>query len=389
MAGRRGNGEGTINRRKDGRWEGKYTVQTPSGTKRRTLYGRTRKEVAKKLAEAMGDASRGIVFDAEGLTVGEFVERWLRDVVRPNKSHRTYSTHKQQVDSHVIPTLGRVKLEALRKAHVDRLYARLLAERPGGSGLASSSVRRVHAVLHAALEEAVRGELIPRNPARYANKPKVRQQERKPLDAEQARTFLVAARGNRYEALYVLCLVAGLRQGEALGLRWSDIDLDAGTVYVERQLQRRRGEDGEPGRLVFSEPKNASRRKLGLPRRAASALKSHRRRQAEEKLHAGPLYEDRNLVFATATVTPLDAQNVVNRFFKPLLREAGLPPVRFHDLRHSCLSLLAQWGEPIRDLQALAGHASAAFTMQRYTHHYGTSAGRTARAMDGIFPEED
>jgi integrase len=182
--------------------------------------------------------------------------------------------------------------------------------------------------------------------------------------------------------------MAGLRQGEALGLKWSDMDLDTGTLRVERQLQRRRGEDGQPGRLEFSEPKNASRRTVGLPLRAVRTLRDHRKRQLEEKLAAGPLYEDGGLVFASRVGKPLDAQNVVNRHFKPLLRRAGLPPIRFHDLRHSCLSLLAQRGEPIRDLQALAGHATAAFTLQRYTHHYDASARRTADAMGEILPDE-
>lgn len=144
---------------------------------------------------ARGDAARGIVFDAKGETVGKFLKRWLEDVVKPNKTHRTYTTHRQQVLSHIIPALGQVKLEALRKAHVDRLYADLLRTKPEGAGLAPSSVRRVHAVLHAALEEAVKGDLIPRNPAAHANKPKVRQEEVEPLDAEQARALLEAARG--------------------------------------------------------------------------------------------------------------------------------------------------------------------------------------------------
>ena len=314
------------------------------------------------------------------------MERWLQDVVRPNKTHRTYSTHRQQISSHIIPALGRVKLEALRKAHIDRLYADLLREKPDGSGLSPASVRRVHAVLHAALEEAVRGDLIPRNPAAHANKPKIRQQEIEPLDADQAGAFLQAARGDRYEALYVLCLMAGLRQGEALGLKWTDIDLDAGTLRVNRQLQRVRRDGERSGKLVFSEPKNASRRAVGLPQRAVAALRSHRKRQVEEKLQAGPLYEDQGLVFANGAGGPLEAQNVVNRHFKPLLQRAGLPAIRFHDLRHSCLSLLAQRGEPIRDLQALAGHATAAFTLQRYTHHYDSSARRTATAMDDVLP---
>ena len=270
-----------ITKRKDGLFQGMYTVQTPDGPKRKYIYGRKYEDVEQKLAEARGDAQRGIVFDAKGVTVGAFLERWLEDVVRPNKTHRTYATHRQQVRSHITPALGRVKLEALRKAHIDRLYADLLREKPGGSGLSSSSVRRVHAVLHAALEEAVRGDLIPRNPAAHANKPKVRhaEREREPLDGEQARTLLDAAReaGDRYEALYVLYLQCALRQGEALALRWTDVDLEAGTVRIERQLQRVRRDGEKSGTLVFSEPKNASRRKVGLPRRAVYALRSHRK----------------------------------------------------------------------------------------------------------------
>ena len=138
--------------------------------------------------------------------------------------------------------------------------------------------------MQAALEETTRGDLIPRNPAAHANKPKVRQEEIQPLDAAQAGALLEAARGDRYEALYALCLMAGLRQGEALGLKWSDIDLDAGTLRVNRQLQRVRRDGDKSGSLVFSEPKNASRRTVGLPQRAVGALSSHRKRQLEEKL---------------------------------------------------------------------------------------------------------
>ena len=327
----------------------------------------------------MAGRDKGLTFDAKGLKLGEFLERWLEDVVRPSASHRTYAAHRQQVRTHIAPALGRLRLKDLRKIHVDRLYRQKL-----DSGLSPSTVRRVHAMLHAALEEAVRGDLIPRNPAAHANKPKVRQEEIEPLTAAQAQAFLDAAHGDRYEALYVLCIMAGLRQGEALGLKWSDIDLEVGTLRVNRQLQRVRGGGG----LQFSEPKNASRRTVGLSQRAIVALRNHRKRQSEEKLRAGPLYVDQDLVFATRLGTPIDAQNVVNRHFKPLLKRTGLPLVRFHDLRHSCLSLLAQRGEPIRDLQALAGHHSAAFTLQRYTHHYNASARRTAEAMGDILSDE-
>lgn len=217
----------------------------------------------------------------------------------------------------------------------------------------------------------------------------MRQEEIKPLDADQARTFLNAAKEDPLEALYVVSLTSGLRIGEALGLRWSDINLDAGTLRVSRQLQHMRRLDDKPGTLEFSEPKkHASRRTVGLPERADRALRAHRNRQRKEKFAAGPEWQDNGLVLTTKYGGPVEVQNVVNRHFKPLLLRAGLPPIRFHDLRHSCLSLLAQRGEPIRDLQALAGHATAAFTLQRYTHHYDASARRTADAMGDILPDE-
>src|SRR5215218_2937295 len=372
-----------ITKRKDGRYMARYTVHTPDGPKRKVIYSRTYKEGERKLAEARGDAARGIVFDTKGVTVGDFLTWWLEDVVKPNKSHRTYATHRQQVRSHIAPALGWIKLEALRKAHVDRLYADLLRAKPEGSGLAPSSVRRVHAVLHAALEEAVRSDLIPRNPAAHANRPKVRQQEIEPLDAKQAVALLEAARGNRYEALYVLCLTAGLRQGEALGLKWSDIDLDAGTLRVNRQLQRVRRDGDRSGTLIFSEPKNASRRTIDLPQRALEALRTHRKRQMEEQLRAGAAWADNGgLVFTTTIGTPVEAQNIVNRHFKPLLKRVDLPDIRWHDLRHTYATLLLARGTQPTYVQKSLGHASVQLTLDRYSHWMPSMGRSTAQGID-------
>lgn len=180
-----------------------------------------------------------------------------------------------------------------------------------------------------------------------------------------------------------------LRMGEALGLKWSDVDLDAGTLRVDRQLQRmrREGDEGKPGTLVFSEPKNASRRTVDLPRRTLAALKRHRKRQLEEKLGAGGSYEDSGLVFATVKGTPLDAQNVVNRHFKPLLRRADLPDIRWHDLRHSCFTLLLSSGVHPKYVQHLAGHASIQLTLDRYSHWMPSMGRHTASAMDDVLDE--
>jgi integrase len=177
--------------------------------------------------------------------------------------------------------------------------------------------------------------------------------------------------------LYVLSLTTGLRMGEALGLRWSDVDLDAGTLRVSRQVQRMR----EGGGLVFSEPKNASRRTLELPQRAVEALRSHRKKQAEEKLRAAD-YGDLELVFATGKGTPVDAQNIINRFFKPLLKRAQLPDIRWHDLRHTYATLLLARGTHPTYVQKSLGHASVQLTLDRYSHWMPSMGRNTAEGID-------
>jgi integrase len=336
-----------IYRRKDGRYEGRYTVHTPDGPVRKRVYGRKYKEVQRKLAEAMGDAARGIVFDDENMTVSEYMTRWLEDSAKGDLGHRAYHNYRLQIRRHISPSLGRIKLSKLTATHVQSLYAAKLRD-----GLKPSSVRYIHAVLHRALEQAVRFNLMPFNPAARVDPPKVRQEEITPLDTEQARIFLAAARGDRFEALDVLSLTVGLRMGEALGLRWSDIDFDAKTLRVSRQLQRVR--DG--GGLVFSEPKNASRRTVDLPQRAVEAFRSHRKRQMGEQLRSGSEWQDYGLVFASGKGTPLDAQNIVNRHFKPLLKRAGLPNIRWHDLRHTYATLLLAQGTHPSYVQKSLGH---------------------------------
>jgi integrase len=362
-----------IYRRKDGRYEGRYTVHTPDGPVRKRVYGRKYKEVQRKLAEAMGDAARGIVFDDENMTVSEYMTRWLEDSAKGDLGHRAYHNYRLQIRRHISPSLGRIKLSKLTATHVQSLYAAKLRD-----GLKPSSVRYIYAVLHRAMEQAVRFNLMPFNPAVRVDPPKVRQEEITPLDTEQARIFLAAARGDRFEALDVLSLTVGLRMGEALGLRWSDIDFDAKTLRVSRQLQRVR--DG--GGLVFSEPKNASRRTVDLPQRAVEAFRSHRKRQMGEQLRSGSEWQDYGLVFASGKGTPLDAQNIVNRHFKPLLKRAGLPNIRWHDLRHTYATLLLARGTHPTYVQKSLGHASVQLTLDRYSHWMPSMGRNTAEGID-------
>jgi integrase len=349
-----------------------YTAQTPDGPKRKYIYGRKYKEVEQKLAEAMGYAAKGIIFDDENMSVSEYMTRWLEDSAKGDLGHRAYHNYRLQIRRHINPALGRLKLSKLTAAHIQSLYAAKLRD-----GLKPSSVRYIHAVLHRALEQAVRFNLIPFNPASRVDPPKIRQDEITPLDAEQARRFLHATGGDRFEALYVLSLTTGLRMGEALGLRWSYVDLDAMTLRVSRQLQRVR--DG--GGLVFGEPKNTSRRTIDLPQRAVEALSAHRKRQMEE-LRAGSEWQDYGLVFASGKGTPLDAQNIVNRHFKPLLKRAGLPNIRWHDVRHTYATLLLARGMHPTYVQKSLGHASVQLTLDRYSHWMPSMGRNTADGID-------
>src|SRR5215203_3004520 len=276
----RGNGAGTVYPRKnrDGKvtsYRGSYFA--PDG-RRRYVSAKRKGDAERSLREAMTDADRGLVFDASNQTVSGYMTHWLEDFAKANLAPRTYHNYKLQIREHITPAFGTMKLSKLDTPNIQALYTAKLRD-----GLKPSNVRYIHAVLHCALKKAVELRLIPRNPAASARPPKLRQEEITPLDAQQARLLLEAAKDDRFECLYGLSLMCGLRMGEALGLKWSDIDLDAGTLRVHRQLQRIR--DG--GGLVFSEPKNASRRTVDLPHRALEALRSHRKRQLEEQLRAG------------------------------------------------------------------------------------------------------
>ncbi len=262
-----------ITKRKDGLFQGTYTAQTPDGPRRKYVYGRKYKDVERKLAEAMGDAAKGLVFDDENLNVGEYLDRWLSDAVRGTVRESTFSRDKYLAINHIKPSIGRIKLKNVSALHLQSLYRDRL-----NSGLSGSTVQKMHHVVHKVLDQALKWNLIPRNPSDGVKAPTPMPKEMHPLSAQKARQLLAAARGDRFEALYVLAVHTGMRSGELLGLKWDDVDLDRSTVRVRRTLTRK------GTGYVLGEPKTKqSRRTVRLTQRAVEALRSHRVRQAEEK----------------------------------------------------------------------------------------------------------
>ena len=374
--GKRGNGEGSITRRKDGLYMARYTVQTATGAKRKTLYGKTRQEVSEKLTKAMADRDGGLVYDAGSMTVEEYLNGWLRDSLRGTVRASTVERHEINIRVHIIPVLGRLKLKSLTPANVRGLHREKL-----DAGLSPATVRKIHSTLHKALAQAVADGLLPRNAA-DVKAPRPAPKEMRPLSEDEARRFLDAASevGDAFEALYVLAITAGLRRGELLALRWDDTDLGRGTLRVGRSLTR------EKGRYLVGDTKSKKgRRRVNLTPRTVAALKAHRKRQLEERVRYAGLHEDRGLIFSTQTGAIVSPENLVKRSFKPLLKRAGLPEIRFHDLRHTCATTLLGRSVHPKLVQELLGHATVAMTLDTYSHYLPSMGDQAGGAMGEAF----
>ncbi len=372
---KRGNGEGSIYKRvKDGRWVGSIDLGYGSGRRqRRAYYGRTQAEVRDRLAAARRTHQQGLSLGSERQTVGAYLREWLnteRSTLRP----RTWQRYEQYVRIHAIPELGAVALAKLSPQHLQRLYAARL-----GSGSSPATVAHLHAVLHRALHQAERIGLVPRNVVALVDPPRLVRKEMRTLSPEQARAFLSSVGEDRLGAVYVLAISTGLRQGELLALRWRDVDLDTRTLSVRATLQRTA--DG----LVLAETKTArSRRQVMLTDAAVAALRRHRVSQAQERLRLGSAWEDGDLVFANEVGGAVEASNLLRRSFRPLLKAAGLPTIRFHDLRHTAATLLLGRGVHPKIVSEMLGHSQIAVTLDTYSHVTPSMQRDATRAMDEV-----
>ena len=371
--GRRGNGEGGITRhKKSGLYMARYTVETSTGKKRKTVYGKTREEAHEKLVEALSNRNKGLVFDADTMKVSEYLERWLADSVRDTVRPTTFERYEQMVRLHISSVLGKLKLKDITPAHVRGLYREKL-----NAGLSPRTVQYVHVTLHKALKQAVMDGLIPRNATEAVKPPQVRREEMRPLVPEQVKVLLQATRDERLEALYVLAVTTGLRQGELLGLKWEDVDFESGTLQVRRTLATAKG-----GPQLTAPKTKGSRRTVRLTQSAVNALRSHLERQLGEIDKAGSLWRENGLIFASETGEPLDRRYVTTHRFKPLLKRAGLPQIRFHDLRHTCATLLLGRNVNPKIVSEMLGHASIAITLDTYSHVLPNMQSEAAKAME-------
>jgi integrase len=345
---------GRIVQRTDGRW----TAAISLGARRhKWFYGSSREEVHGKLTAALHALNTTGLADSRGLTVGEFLQRWLHEVAEPSVRPWTFHGYEVHIRLHIDPVLGRIPIWRLEPLQVQGLINRKLKK-----GLSPKTVRYIRGTLRSALNQAVRWGLVARNAAALVDGPRVPTYEIQPFEPDEARRFLDAAKGHRLEALYAVALTLGLRQGEALGLRWQDVDLQMGYLRVARQLQR------FDGVFQLVEPKTArSRRTIVMPPSVTARLADHRDRQDRERNTAGLVWKEWGLVFTRPDGYPLDGTVVTHQFHR-FLEQAGLPQRRFHDLRHSCAALLLAQGVSPRVVMEILGHSQIALTMNTYTH---------------------
>jgi integrase len=354
--GRRVKGEGSVYRRKDGRWVAAIPLE--DGKKKR-IYCKKQSEALKALQQAMHAKMQGALITTEDQTLHDFLTLWLQDTAQHAVREKTYIGYRQLIELHVLPLLGKVKLQKLGPQHLQRLYNTKREE-----GYSPQTVQHIHRLLHRALKDAVRWNLVPRNVCDLVDTPHVPKKEMQALTPEQAQQLLDAARDDPLEALYVLALNTGMREGELLALQWKDIDFKRGKLQVKRKIMRlpKKG-------FVISEPKTArSKRSIPLAPLTLEALKRHRLRQYEQRQEAGPLWDEQDLVFCNSMGRPIEVGNMLRRSFRPLLAKAGLPRIRFHDLRHSCATLLLTMEVHPKVVQERLGHSQISVTLDMYSH---------------------
>lgn len=391
MAKRRGHGEGSIVLLSDGRWQGRVrTTDAKTGKQSRiAVYGKTQKEAREKLKKVIKDLENGIAKHTSKMTFGEWLDYWLENHIKRQRRLTTWENYSTIVRLHIKPILGDIKISKLQPSDFQELYNHKLDKgrvkredcaKKGNSankhnrvkeeagvekspGLSAKTVGLIHLVCHSALKQAIRENVISRNPTEATTTPKKVKKEIQPMNEEQIRQFLLASKQDRLSAAFYLLISTGLRRGELLGLKWSDIDLEAGTLHIQRSLVKTNTEQAK-----FHPTKTAkSQRLVPLTPDVVAELKLHKAKQEEESAKLGEAYADNDMVFCRADGVLL-YPDVLDNKFHSLLEKAGLPRFRVHDLRHTFATMMLKQDVHAKVVQEILGHSNIGVTLDTYSH---------------------
>lgn len=384
---RRGKGEGSIyQREKDGLWIGQITIGygVDGKQKRKTFTGKTRDEVQQKIYEAVHQQYTGTFIATDKVTVGEWLDNWLEVHKKEQLRPTTYESYEMLLRVHVKPVIGGIKLQKLQITNLQKMFNDFYRKgHKNGGGLSDRTIKYIHTILKAALQQAVNEQLILRNPADFVTLRSVNRPEVEPLTQEEANKFLGMLKNHRNFAAYYLAIMTGMRRGEILGLRWKDIDFKTGTLKINQCLVQVKDEKGKYVR-TFQPPKTQkSQRTIPLTDDIIKVLKAHKVRQNEEKMKNRKTYEDNGLVFCSEEGKPLWPRNFIRQYSK-LLKDAGIPHRKFHALRHTCATLLLEAGEELKNVQELLGHEKISTTADIYTKALDSAKRKAISKMQSI-----
>ena len=377
MAKKRANGEGNIRKRKDGRWEGRFTAgHDPSTGKQviKSVLGKTQAEVKEKLKKAMDDAQKVDLTKSGKYTVGLWMDEWFENVAKIKVRASSHQTYKGYIENHIKPNIGNIPIEKLTTMDLQKFYRKLLTKgrieriesKDQPKGLSAKTVRNINQVISSAMDLAVAQKIIPANPTNACALPKIEHQEMQTIPADQLQAFLQEAKATGVYEMYYIELATGLRRGELLGLKWQDIDWKNGVIKVRRQVARVEGQIKE----APLKTKN-SYRTVTISQQAIEVLKGQKKKTNDA------------YVFPSPNGGPISPDSV-NNMLKRVLERAGIPKVRFHDLRHTFATIALQNGVDIKTVSGMLGHFSAGFTLDTYAHVTTSAQKEAAQTMGNV-----
>jgi integrase len=371
MARKRGNNEGSIFKRNNGSWRAQVTLDG----KRLTFTANTKKECQQWISDTLTQIDRGLTYQGANIELADFLSRWLT-TKKSTLAPKTYQHYQQVIQDHINPSMGNLKLKDIKPDRIQFLYDSKVQ-----TGVGDWTIKKTHAILQNSLNHALRLGLVSYNANSLTTPPRPKSREMDIFDENQVQRMLIYAKGmgERNYPLYHMAVTTGMRQGELLGLKWESIDFKRRTLQVKRQLIRLKG-----GGIEFTLPKtNAGRRTISIGEDTIKTLKEHHEAQYQEKLLMGERWQHYELVFPSTIGTPMDVTGLLKKFRKTI-KEAGLPRIRFHDLRHTSASLLLNQRIPVFIVSKRLGHAKPSTTLDIYGHLIPSMQEEAAKLIDEL-----
>lgn len=354
---------GQIIKKKDKTWLVRIFLGRDTNGKRKyfskVIHG-TKKNAETYLNAKLREKDLGVFVEPASMPLNEYLDRWLEEIAKPRIRKSTFASYEMILRLYIKPKLGNKRLSDVQAHEIQKVYNDMRK-----SGLSSRTVRYAHNVLSSAFKQAIKWQMLIRNPCDVCELPRLEKTEMKYFSPDEVSTFLKTAKDDKHFLVFLLALETGMRPEEYLAVQWKDIDLESGVLSVRRALVWNR----KGGGFRFEEPKTAkSRRSIPLSDSVLSAIKTYRRIQLEQRMKLGADYTNLDLVFTTELGTPISSKNLRDRHFKPLMKEAGLPKIRLYDLRHTTATLLLSAGENPKVVSERLGHASIVLTLDTYSH---------------------